>query len=108
MPLYPMPNNTTIGIGGLLDYAKSSLDTVNPVIGGNFIGFLFLIPLFFMLLIPLSLRFSPIAAFSAASFICFIVSVPLVMLSYVNAIAIWFFLTLSVIGALGYYLQTRS
>jgi hypothetical protein len=103
-----MPNNTTIGIGGLLDYAKISLNTVNPIIGGNFIGFLFLIPMFFMLLVPLSLRFGPMAAFTTSSFICALVAIPLVMLSYVHPIAIWLFMTFTVIGALGFYLQSRS
>jgi len=108
MPLYPMPNNTTMGLGGVLNYAKDSLNTVNPIIGGNFISLMFLIPLFFIILIPLSLRFNPIAAFVVASFICTITSLPLIALGYSSPVVLGLFLVFTAVGALVYYLQSRS
>jgi hypothetical protein len=108
MTFYPMPNNTTIGLGGVLDYAKASLETVNPFIGGNFVGLLILIPLFFITLMILAIRFGAIGAFVVASFVCMLVSVPLIALNYVNTAAFGVFLVFTAVGAVLYYLQSRS
>ena len=108
MTLYPMPNNTTVGLSGVLDYAKASLNVVNPFIGGNFIGMLILIPLFFMVLFILAIRYGPIGAFVVASFICMLVSVPLIALNYVSAIVFGLFFVFMVVGAVIYYFQSKS
>jgi len=108
MTLYPMPNNSTVGLGGVLNYVKTSLETVNPFIGGNFVGMLILIPLWFIILLMLAVRFGPIGGFVVASFICMLVSVPLIALNYVNAVVFGLFLVFTAVGTVLYYLQSRS
>jgi hypothetical protein len=106
--LYPMPNNTTVGLGGVLDYAKASLETVNPFIGGNFVGMLVLIPLWFIILFMLAVRFGPLGGFVVASFICMLVSVPLIALNYVSWLIFGLFMAFTAVGTVLYYLQSRS
>lgn len=105
---YPMPNNTTIGLDGFMDYLKTSLDVINPILGGNVFGFILLIPLWFILFLPLSVRTNPLGAFVASSFVCFLVSSLMVALNFVSIIAMMLFLGLTAFGAIVFYMQTRG
>ncbi len=107
MAWYPEPSNTTVGLHGIINTTNYELDAMIGGLGGNMLGISILIPLWVVIFIPLG-RISPLAAFTLASFVCWLVSAYLMTL---NMISSWAFLLLSamwVVGAIVFYLHTRS
>ena len=103
---YDTPTNETIGISGFFNYMNSALKDVIPIFGSNAIGFIFILPLWFIIFLPLA-RASPVAAWTVASFVCWLVAVFMVALQYLHESAFWLLMIMWIAGAAAYYLQTR-
>jgi hypothetical protein len=105
---YQPITNTTVGMNGVFDYLRDSLINYAPTnfLGGSAIGILILVPLWFIIFIPLA-RDKPTVAWTAASFVCWLVTIPLIILQYVNVAAFGVFLAFTIGGALLTYNQDR-
>ena len=104
---YPAPNGSIIGLDGLMNYTKLALETQQPGIGASAIGLALIIPIWFVIFLPMSL-ISPIGAFTVASFIAWVLSIFLIAAQLLNPLAFGVFFTMWIAGAIAFYLQTRS
>ena len=107
MPWYPEPTNTTIGLNGLANATNVGLSGVAGSLGYSLFGLSILMPLWFIIFLPL-IRLSAEAAFAVASFICLIVSMVLLAAGYINPLAPMTFFAMTVAGLVAYYLHTRN
>lgn len=105
-PYIPI-NNSTIGLDGLMTYAKTAMETAQPGIGGSSIGLMLIIPLFIIIFWILS-RQNPLAGFTVASFVCWLASVMLIASQLISPYAFGVTFVMWIAGAIAFYLQTRD
>ena len=104
---YPQPSNNTTGIFGMINATKNGMEAQIGGVGGNLIGISLLLPLWLIVFLMLS-KFNVEAAFVVTNFVCWLVSIYLIMLGMIHEIAFLIFGILWVMGAVGYYLHTRQ
>ena len=107
MAWYPAPNNSTVGLTGMFNYLKSSMDTVFAGNGGNMVAISLLLPAWAIIFFPLA-RFNPTAAFTVASFVTWVMVIWMMALGMVSEMAFIITLMMWIGGAITYYLQTRG
>ena len=107
---YQAVNNSTYGLGGIANYittATTGYSGISTALGGSVVGLLIIVPLWFIIFIPLMLKGRPMAAFTAACFICLTVSTPLVLLHFLANAAWGILLAFTVIGAMMLFISER-
>ena len=106
MAWYPDPTNVS-GIVGIMNATRNGMEAQVGGVGGNLIGISFLMPLWLIIFLPMA-KFNVEAAFVVANFVCWLVSIYLIMLGMIHEVAFIIFGVLWVMGAVGYYLHTRQ
>jgi hypothetical protein len=101
---YPSPTNATVGIPGLINYINTAAETCYPVIGGNLVGMLLLIPAWFIIFLILTKTAGARAGFTTASFVCSLLSLGLVVMSQLNPYVFGLFVVLTIAGAAAIFL----
>jgi hypothetical protein len=103
------PNNTTVGIEGSMQYLQDALITnsTTSTLGSNMVALALLLPLWFIIFIPLA-RTNVMGAITVSSFICWFASIFLVAVGFLNPMGSSILLSMWIVGAVAYYLSTRS
>jgi hypothetical protein len=104
---YTLWNNSTIGFDQMVNYLAAAMEANTPGLGGSFIGIAMVVPLFTIVFMVLG-RIHPLAAFTTASFLCWIASLFLVALQILHPVAFGLLFGMWVFGALAYYMQSRD
>lgn len=105
--LYPTITNSTQGFGGMITYINTAVETCYPTLGGQLIPLAILAPAWFIVFLILS-RIDPRMAFPAASFLCMVVTIPLMAMGAVNPFIFGIFLVASIVGGLMVYMGARD
>lgn len=103
---YNIPSNIT-GLQQFVNDTSSGMATqAGAVMGTNLIGAALLLPIWFIIFIALY-RTNAYAAWTGASFVCFIISIFTVVFFAVNQAVVWLLFFMWLGGAIAYYFASR-
>ena len=105
MAWYTIPENVT-GFPNLMNATGVALESQAGIIGISLIGMSILAPLWFIIFMSLY-RTGVAPAWTAASFVSFIIAVFLSVNFMLNPIAIWVLMFMWLGGIVAYYFQSR-